>query len=155
MVSWQDVLFILGPVLLGWIAGAISNRTQRYGKCDRTGYPVPPPSWVFPVVWTVLYLLLGIASYLVWTRQGKQWSTLLSVYVLLLVLLNLWYIAFTYICNAQVAFVSLILLFVAFLWLTWRFAGVNPVAGLIMIPLLVWLLYASYLTFPRDGVKMN
>ena len=78
-IQWKKLcICILIPLLVGGIAGFISqdgmNTFQHLAKP-----PLSPPGWLFPVVWTILYLLMGIASYLILTSQAPQKSIVNSL----------------------------------------------------------------------------
>ena len=109
--------------------------------------PLSPPGWLFPVVWTILYLMMGIASYLVYTsgKEPEEVSGALTVYGVQLVVNFLWPIVFFRFGWYTFAFFWLILLWVLVLYTILLFYRISKPAAWLMVPYLVWLTYAAYL----------
>ena len=107
--------------------------------------PLSPPGWVFPLAWTILYSLMGVAAYLVWMRDSTGRNGALFFYGLQLI--------FNFVCpllffNARAYLASLIwllLLWVLILITTARFFQETKAAGWLMIPYLLWVAFAGYL----------
>ena len=100
-----------------------------------------PPSWVFGPVWTVLYVMMGIASYLVWRAGGSM-----SLYAVQLALNCAWSILFFKAHDLGLATVDVVALWVVLAATTLQFSRVDPVAGYLMLPYLAWTTYAAALT---------
>lgn len=107
--------------------------------------PLAPPGWLFPVVWTILYILMGVSAYLVYECDAEEKYIGLAVYVLQLIFNFLWLIIFFNIRNLLFAFVWLVFLWVLVLAMTISFYKVNKTAGLLQIPYLLWVTFAGYL----------
>lgn len=107
--------------------------------------PLAPPGWLFPVVWTILYILMGVSAYLVYECNTEEKYIGLAVYVLQLIFNFLWLIIFFNIRNLLFAFVWLVFLWVLVLAMTISFYKVNKTAGLLQIPYLLWVTFAGYL----------
>lgn len=107
--------------------------------------PMAPPGWLFPVVWTILYILMGVSAYLVYECDTEEKYIGLAVYVLQLIFNFLWLIIFFNIRNLLFAFVWLVFLWVLVLAMTISFYKVNKTAGLLQIPYLLWVTFAGYL----------
>lgn len=107
--------------------------------------PLAPPGWLFPVVWTILYILMGVSAYLVYECDTEEKYIGLAVYVLQLIFNFLWLIIFFNIRNLLFAFVWLVFLWVLVLAMTISFYRVNKAAGLLQIPYLLWVTFAGYL----------
>lgn len=107
--------------------------------------PLAPPGWLFPVVWTILYILMGVSAYLVYECDTKEKYIGLAVYVLQLIFNFLWLIIFFNIRNLLFAFVWLVFLWILVLAMTISFYKVNKTAGLLQIPYLLWVTFAGYL----------
>ena len=139
------VVAILIPLVVGGLSALISM-----GGMNSAGLPmVPlmPPAWVFPVVWTILYTLMGISSYLVYTSTAtsEEKAKAFGVYALQLFVNFLWPILFFNLRFYGFAFVWIIILFVLVLITAVRFGRINRTAGLLFIPYLLWLILAGYL----------
>lgn len=107
--------------------------------------PLAPPGWLFPVVWTILYILMGVSAYLVYECDAEEKYIGLAVYVLQLIFNFLWLIIFFNIRNLLFAFVWLVFLWILVLAMTISFYKVNKTAGLLQIPYLLWVTFAGYL----------
>ncbi len=107
-----------------------------------------PPSWVFGPVWITLYTLMGIAAYLIWKkRKSKEARKALTVYGVQLGLNSLWSILFFGLQNPEAAFAEILILLgmiVATVVLFWR---IDKRAGILLLPYLAWVSFASYLNF--------
>ncbi len=116
-----------------------------YGEMTKP--PLSPPGWVFPVVWTLLYLLMGLASWLVTganaTEDQKQMA--LSLYAVSLTANFLWPLLFFGLERYTLAFLWLLVL-LALVLATWdRFRRLDRRAGKLLIPYVLWLCFAAYL----------
>ncbi len=105
-----------------------------------------PPGWLFPVVWTILYILMGIASYLILT-SGKPDAGALTVYGIQLAFNLFWSIIFFNLKRYLFAFVWLILLWLLILKTALLFYQISKSAGYLMLPYLLWVTFAGYLNF--------
>ena len=133
---------ILIPVLLGSIIGLIIN-TDSY---DIIIKPVlSPPDWLFPVVWTILYVLMGISSYLIYRDDGIG-SEALGVYKLQLFVNLMWSIIFFVFKLYLGSFIWILILDVLVIYMIIKFYKINKMASYLQIPYLLWILFASYLT---------
>ena len=103
-----------------------------------------PPGWLFPVMWTLLYILMGIASYLVFT-SGKPNRSALTVYALQLVFNFFWSVIFFNFDAYLVAFVWLVILWILILVTMLLFFRISETAGYLMLPYLLWVTFAGYL----------
>lgn len=103
-----------------------------------------PPGFLFPVVWTILNVLMGIASYLVLT-SGKPTGNALIVYGIQLVFNFFWSILFFNLGLCMFAFLWLVLLWLLILLTTVLFYQILKPAGYLMIPYLLWVTFAGYL----------
>ncbi len=108
-----------------------------------------PPNSLFGPVWTVLYLLMGVSSYLIWEERKKKhdffWAML--VYALQLLLNLLWSFLFFHQKQIGMALVEIVLLLLAILTNAFVFFRIRPLAGLLYIPYFLWVIFASYLTY--------
>lgn len=109
--------------------------------------PLSPPPAVFPVVWTILYTLMGISSAMIYTECGgtQECGEALRAYALQLVVNFFWSIIFFRWRMFLFAFIWLLLLVVLVIVMIIRFWKIKPVAAYLQIPYLVWLVFAAYL----------
>jgi tryptophan-rich sensory protein len=107
-----------------------------------------PPSWVFAPVWTTLYVLMGVAAYLVWRKRNAPGAkTALAVYGVQLVLNALWSILFFGAQRPGWALVGIVVLFVSIVLTTILFGKIRSVAGMLLVPYIAWVSFAAYLNF--------
>lgn len=144
----QLIVCIAIPLLVGAISGFISRGSmETFRSLNKP--PLSPPGWIFPVVWTVLFILMGIASYLVLV-SGKPQQTVnkaLTVYAVQLVFNFFWTIFFFNFSLYLFAFIWLVILWVLILITTVLFYGISKTAGYLMVPYLLWTAFAGYLNF--------
>lgn len=138
------VLNLLPPILVG-ILGAVLTRNsgQVYANLNRP--PLSPPAIVFPIVWSILYILIGIAAFLAEHKDCKYYKASRAVYYIGLVLNLLWPILFFTLGLYTLALVELILLWVVVAINAILFYFCNEKAGYLMIPYIIWLSFAAYL----------
>ena len=108
--------------------------------------PLAPPAILFPIVWTILYTLMGI-SYGILDVQGLVDSSINTIYYLQLFVNALWSIFFFVLKWRLFAFLWILLLLTLVIIMNIRFYNKNKLAGLLQIPYILWVAFASYLNF--------
>ncbi|MBQ5902266.1 MAG: tryptophan-rich sensory protein, partial [Clostridia bacterium] len=132
------------PLAVGALSAFASGSfSEQYAVVNKP--PLSPPGWIFPVVWTLLYLAMGYASYLVMTVGGRDAKDALTVYYVQLALNFLWPILFFRFRLYTFAIFELILLIAAVTVMVIRFSHVDERAGYLTLPYLIWLCFALYL----------
>ncbi|QXE17869.1 TspO/MBR family protein [Clostridium sp. 001] len=108
-----------------------------------------PPGWVFPIVWIILFFLMGTAAYRVWIRgkQGEKVKRALVLYVVQLVLNFMWTIIFFRFQLYGLAFLELMILLVFILMTTFEFSRIDKTAAYLMIPYILWVSFAGILNY--------
>lgn len=134
------------PLAVGGFSAFLTRDGMNYFKIVSKP-PLSPPTWVFPVVWTILYLMLGAASYLVWVSgaSNARRDRALTVYGLGLAVNFLWPIVFFTMRFYLTAFVLLLLLWILAVVTALLFSCIEEKAGKLLIPYIVWLSFAAYL----------
>jgi translocator protein len=136
-------------VVLGSLSGYLSN--SGYSNGWFAGLEKPsfmPPSWLFGVAWTVLYVLMGLALTLVWISQASANRTAaLWLFFIQLALNYAWSPIFFGAQLIEVGLVTIVLLLVLVALTIWRFGRVRPLAGWLLVPYLAWLCLAIALNF--------
>lgn len=133
---------------LGGLATA-NNVNGWYAAADKA--PWSPPNWLFGPVWTVLYVAMAVAAWLVWRSRTAGTRPALTVYAVQLVLNLLWTPAFFGLYPAfgtpalWIGFVIIVALAVAVAATVLRFGPISRAAGLLMLPYLSWIVFASSL----------
>ena len=108
-----------------------------------------PPNWIFAPVWTTLYVLMGIAAFLVWQKglKKKEVKVALAIFGVQLVLNTLWSIIFFALQSPGWAFVEIIFLWVAIVATIVAFSKVSKPAAWLLAPYILWVSFAGYLNF--------
>jgi len=137
--------FIAVPLLGGYLtsqflSGSIS---PAYSSFIKPAFF--PPSWIFAPVWTVLYILMGISAYLVWRKDGFKKP--MGLFAIQLALNLLWTPLFFYFHQYLLAFIEIIVLIIAVSMTILSFSKRSKTAALLMLPYLLWILFASSLNF--------
>lgn len=146
----RQVLGLLGWVFVSFVAAAIGavgsmNAGAFYAQLARPDWA--PPGWLFAPVWTVLYLLLGVAAWLVWRVRGFAGARgALGLFVVQLAANALWTWLFFVWHRGALALAEIIVLWLLILATVIAFARIQVWAGLLLIPYLVWVSYAAALT---------
>lgn len=108
-----------------------------------------PPNWIFGPVWTTLFILMGIALWLVWEKglDKIQVRTAVNIFSAQLVLNIVWSLLFFGLHSPFWAFIEIIALWLLILWTIIAFYRLDKTAGLILIPYILWVSFASFLNF--------
>ena len=133
---------ILIPVLTGGIVGFLTSSAIDYNMLQKP--PLAPPSIAFPIVWTILYVLMGV-SYGILKSNNLTNKEIDLIYYLQLGVNALWSIIFFTLKWRLFAFVWILLLIALVIIMIIKFYKQNKTAGLLQIPYLLWLAFASYL----------
>ena len=136
-------------LLLGTLSGRASSSGYGNDWFDALTKPaIMPPSWAFPVAWTILYILLGLALALVLHARGARGRGLAVTLFLAQLALNLsWSPIFFAAHQIRTAFFVIVAMFVIAAVTAWLFGRIRRLAGLLMLPYLAWLLFAATLNW--------
>lgn len=133
------------PISVGILAAIlILDGVSAFGGMPQP--PLSPPAALFPVVWTILYLLMGVAAYLVWT-QPKRSPAAAALYLAQLAVNFVWPLLFFNAGAYGAALVCIAVLWLLVLAVTLVFFNLNRTAGLLMLPYLVWVTFAAVLNY--------
>lgn len=136
------------PLLVGGLSALItSGNMDLYSKINAP--PLAPPGWLFPVVWTILYTLMGVSVYLVWSSEVSYYKKqrAITLFALQLFLNFIWSPVFFNMQKFLAALIILTLLLVTTILMTIAFYKISKTAGLLQIPYVLWLAFAWYLNF--------
>ena len=141
-----EALFIGISLFIGLIGGLITKLGMpAYEMVQKPWFT--PPQWAFPVVWTVLYILMGYGMAQVWKAAPRNLTRCLLTFGGQLVLNFFWTVWFFLLQWYGFAFGWLILLLAGVLMMDFGFYNAVPVAGLLQLPYVVWLLLAGALNY--------
>lgn len=132
------------PLAVGGISALITNSGFREYKNVSQPALSPPPA-VFPIVWSILYILMGISSYLIWEKDKSKAKKPLAIYAIQLFFNFMWPIFFFSFEAYLFSFIWLLILWVLVLVMIIYFNRVSKTAAVLQIPYLLWLTFAAYL----------
>ncbi len=133
---------ILIPLIVGGIVGLLTSSSIDYNSLNQP--PLSPPGFIFPIVWTILYALMGI-SYGILESNSLVNPRINLIYYLQLFINALWSFFFFTFKWRLFSFFWIILLAVVVIIMIREFYSKNKIAGLLQIPYILWILFASYL----------
>ena len=143
---WRSlVVCLLIPLLVGALSALLTSKgMEAFGALRQP--PLSPPAWLFPVVWTVLYVLMGLASWMVVLRRDRPGAKeALAYYGAQLIFNFFWSILFFGAGLYLLAFFWLLALLLLIAVTAVKFGRIHPPAGWILAPYLVWVSFAGYL----------
>lgn len=140
------VVSILIPLVVGFIAAMLTKNAMKDFNQMKKPF-LAPPAIAFPIAWTILYILMGIAIYKVITADYSSLTRLaaLLVYIVQLVLNFSWSIVFFGFDQKVVAFVILMILWVLVMCMAFIYKNVSKLSFYLTIPYILWLTFAAYL----------
>ena len=145
---WKPYVFSAGiALLIGTLSGLLSRGGMMAYELTVMKPVLTPPGWLFPVVWSILYILMGISSAKIWLADDSpERKKSLNLYVAQLIVNFFWSLIFF---NAQafgLAVIWLLLLWILVFLMIRQFYKVDTQAALLQIPYLIWLTFAAYLS---------
>ena len=138
-----NILLSVGTGLLS--ALLTGNFTELYKDVNRP--TLAPPVWLFPVVWSILYVLMGVSAYIIGESDAKGKSSALKTYYLQLAVNFVWPFLFFVLGQYWFSFVWLLFLWSLVFVMIIKFYKINRTAAYLQIPYLLWLTFAAYLNF--------
>lgn len=146
--EWKKLIVsILIPLAVGGAAALIANGSFKDFEALNKP-PLAPPAWAFPAAWTLLYILMGIAAYLVYSSEKYpgRIERALTFYAVQLFMNFCWTLIFFNLKLYLAAFIWLVLLWGAIAGTALLFRFISKPAGWLMLPYLAWVTFAGYLT---------
>lgn len=145
--KWKPyILWILLTEAVGVLSGLLTRDGAAWFQEFAAKPPLTPPSWVFPVVWAILFGLMGISAARIWENpESKARSCALNLFVIQLTLNFFWPLIFFNARAYGLAAIWIIALWLAVLLMILKFRHVDLAAAWLQVPYLMWLTFASYL----------
>ncbi|MCU6761200.1 TspO/MBR family [uncultured Roseburia sp.] len=138
------IISIAITLAVGALSGFITrNDMTHYQSLNQP--PLSPPGILFPIVWTILYILMGISAWLVYESADPKNLKALLLYGIQLIINFFWPILFFNFSCYFGALLWLILLLILVIVMIWKFMQISKCSGILQIPYLLWLLFACYL----------
>ncbi len=144
-IQWKPLLWNLAlPLLTGGLSAVVTaNSMKQFEQLHQP--PLSPPGWLFPIVWTILFLLMGCSAYLVSVANSPYRITALRIYGIQLAVNFFWPILFFRLEAFLGAFFWLFLLWILIIVMIVLFYKVKHTAAYLQIPYLLWVTFAGYL----------
>jgi len=150
LIMLMDYLKLAASIIICLSAGFIGSFFTRnsistwYTTIAKPAFN--PPNWVFGPVWTILFILMGISLYLVWT-SGKDIQAAVAVFAVQLVLNLAWSIIFFGLKSPMWAFGEILFLWVFIILTIIRFYPISKAASYLLVPYILWVSFAAILNF--------
>jgi len=149
----MNITKLIISILICQLAGVIGSVftapsiTTWYATLEKPSFN--PPGWVFAPAWTTLFLLMGIALYIIWNRglENEKVKLAVIIFAVQLILNILWSILFFGLKFPFLAFLEIILLWLVILVNIVKFYNISKPAGLLLMPYIVWVSFAVILNF--------
>ncbi len=146
-VNWKKLFIsIVISLGVGVVAGLLTQSSVAdYAILDKPAFS--PPAWLFPLVWGILYVLMGISSYIIYNSGCINRSNALKIYGVQLFVNFFWPLIFFNMKLFFLAFAWILLLWVLVILMIVRFFGCNKIAAYLQIPYLLWVTFATVLNY--------
>ena len=146
MIKFKNLIIsILIPLAAGFIGNLLGNSSQGYNELIQPSFA--PPGFIFPIVWTILYTLMGISFYIIYNSNSEYRTKAIIVYFIQLILNTLWTLIFFRLNLLLFAFIWIITIIVFVILMIYYFSKINKIAAYLQIPYLLWLIFAGILNF--------
>jgi tryptophan-rich sensory protein len=140
------LLIVYGFAMVGGLftSGSVNSEWYNSIKPDIT-----PPNWIFPIVWNILFFLIGVSLFLAWTKakNAKIKKKVAWAFGTNLFLNILWSVFYFEMQNPFLAFVDIIFLIASIIWMANICFKINKNGGWLLLPYLVWVCFASLLNY--------
>ena len=147
-IKWKRLILALAiPLAVGGLSAFLTKDSmQTFESINKP--PLSPPGWIFSIVWTVLFILMGIASYLVsLSPRDTEKKKALFVYGLQLVVNFFWTIIFFNLGRYLLSFIWILLLWVLIIVTILDFKKLSKASAYLLLPYFLWVTFAAYLNF--------
>ena len=144
--TFSLISFLLITFVVAFIGSSFTtpNIASWYSTLTKPSFA--PPNWLFAPAWTILYILMAVAVFLIWqNRNNPQAKYALTFYFIQLALNSFWSVIFFGLHHPQLAFFEIIILWIFILITLLKFYKIQRTAGLLLIPYLLWVSFASIL----------
>lgn len=139
------VISILIPIAVGVLSSLFSGDMAIYSQINKP--QLSPPGFIFPIVWIILYILMGISAYIIYESDHPGKQEALNTYTIQLFFNFFWSIIFFGLNQYLFAFLWLLVLIFFIIKMIVQFYQISPIAAYLQIPYLLWCLFAAYLNF--------
>ena len=135
------IIFILIPLVVGFAGNLLGGSTDIYTKISKPSFA--PPGFLFPIIWTILYILMGVSSYIIYKEKGSKRA--LTIYFVQLGINALWSLFFFRLNCFLFSALWLVLLLCLIIYMIYEFYKLNKTAAYLQIPYSIWVAFALVL----------
>jgi len=148
-INWKVLIACLGiMVLVSLLGSSFSTTGTKSDWFDSVRPSITPPNYVFPIAWTILYVLIGVSLYFAWiSAKGKQKNKIALAFLVNLVANVLWSFLFFGMQNAFAAFIDIIIIWVSIIWMIMVCWKIDRKASYLLIQYFLWVSFASALNY--------
>ncbi len=148
-IKWSvliaSLLIVYGVAAIGSLFTSQETNSSWYQSIRPS---ITPPNWVFPIVWNILFFLIGISLYFAWTNSKNKDKFKISIVFGINFLLNiLWSVLYFGIKNPEVAFYEIIFLLLSIVLMIYVTSKVSKKSAYLLVPYLLWVSFASVLNY--------
>ncbi len=146
MINWKKLIIsILIPSVLGFIGSLVGNVQNGFQGIVKPSFT--PPEIVFPIAWIILYILMGISTYLILESKGQNKEKALILYGVQLILNASWTYFFFNLNWFLFSFILVIIILILVIYMIKEFHKINPLAAYLQLPYVLWLIFAAILSY--------
>ncbi len=146
MINWKKLIIsILIPSVLGFIGSLVGNVQNGFQGIVKPSFT--PPEIVFPIAWIILYILMGISTYLILESKGQNKEKGLILYGVQLILNASWTYFFFNLNWFLFSFILVIIILILVIYMIKEFHKINPLAAYLQLPYVLWLIFAAILSY--------
>jgi tryptophan-rich sensory protein len=147
--KYKLVISLASPLLAGFVGSLFTTPSIKSGWYETLAKPaLVPPSFVFPIVWTILFLLMGLALYRIWQKPKHPKFRLAYLLFTAQLILNVWWsLLFFYLQKPSWALLEIVVLWFAILFTLLTFKKIDRTTGRLLWPYLLWVSFAFYLNY--------
>ena len=143
-INWKRLIII---ILITFIVGSFfslftMNNMDTFKELEK---PINVPGILFPIVWSILYLLMSISCYIITEKDNPNKNKALTIYAVQLVINSLWSLIFFGFGAYLISFIWLLILLASIIWMIIEFYKIDKKAALLQMPYLLWVIFAGYL----------
>ncbi len=146
MIKWKNLIFnILIPNVLGFLGSLIGNVQNGFDGIIKPSFT--PPAIVFPIAWTILYILMGVSSYIISESGNEGKNKALLIYGIQLLLNVSWTYFFFNLNWFFFSFILVMVIIILVILMIRNYYSINRLAAYLQIPYLIWLVFAAILSY--------
>lgn len=148
VINWKVlILSFVFVYFFAFIGSLLTSNSVKSNWYEIIKPSITPPSWVFPVVWNILFFLISISFYLSWMSSTKTHKKVLLIFGLNLFLNALWSFLFFFLKNPTFAFIEIFFLEASIVFMLLTTYKINKTSCYLLIPYLLWVAFAIFLNY--------